>query len=128
MYVCVAVFTVYTGKGKSFGSSCSLQLTVKARVEFEYREAAACTCFAGLVEAKLCLGMTGVANPNLSEELPSWLSIPLHFFFFFLAELCSRAACAAQVRHLFIHQADSKRPLLGLTVALTCGSGLYRPR
>lgn len=83
MYVCVAVFTVYTGKGKSFGSSCSLQLTVKARVEFEYREAAACTCFAGLVEAKLCLGMTGVANPNLSEELPSWLSIPLHFFFFF---------------------------------------------
>lgn len=38
----------------------------------------------------------GVANPNSSEELPSWLSIPLPFFF--LAELCSRAACAAQVR------------------------------
>lgn len=76
----------------------------------------------------------GVANPNSSEELPSWLSIPLPFFF--LAELCSRAACAAQVRagweqgvrHRFIHQAGIKRPFLGLLVALTCGSGLYRPQ
>lgn len=95
MYVCVAVFTVYTGKGKSFGSSCSLQLTVKARVEFEYREAAACTCFAGLVEAKLCLGMTGVANPNLSVELPLLAEhSPAFFFFFFGRTVLQGCLCS----------------------------------